>query len=118
MAFATANGHSGYHRSRAESNPARRQRVCGDAPWGYRTCQARMRKSRINTPATTVVTTATSLRWSWMMPTIPKIRASGNDSSVRGPARAPRGLRQPGLRTTMQAIVAPAMPRNVAAIFP
>jgi len=53
-----------------------------------------------------------------MIPTIPKIRASGKDSSISGPARTAMGLFQPGWRTTMQAIVAPAMPRNVAAILP
>lgn len=72
----------------------------------------------MHVPAMRAATTAASLCGSRTMPMIPKIRAMGNESSISGPPRAARGLRQPGRRTIMQTIIAPAITRNVAAIFP
>jgi hypothetical protein len=55
---------------------------------------------------------------SLMMPIIPMIRATGTNGITSSPPRVASGLRQPGMKITMQTIVTPAMARRTADVFP
>ena len=65
-----------------------------------------------------VVIIASNLRWSQMIPTMPNIKAVGNENITSNPPRAARGLPQPGRSTITATIVATATPNRVAEIFP
>ncbi len=69
-------------------------------------------------PATSVVMIASSLRRSRMIPTMPKIKAAGNENIISNAPSAAKGLPQPGLHRRARTNVAPAMPSRAADIFP
>ena len=65
-----------------------------------------------------VVIIASILRRSQMIPTMPNIKAAGNENVTSSPPRAARGLPHPGRSTITATIVAAAIPNRVAEIFP
>ena len=72
----------------------------------------------ISPPAISVVTIASSLRRSPMIPTMPKIKAAGNENIISNAPSVARGSPQPGLHISVVASVAPAMISRAADIFP
>ncbi len=65
-----------------------------------------------------VVIIASILRLSQTIPTMPTIKAAGNEKIISSPPRAARGLPQPGLSIISAHIVTAAMPNKIAEIFP
>ena len=68
-------------------------------------------------PAATVVITASSLFLSRIIPTIPTIKAAGNENIASNPPRVTRGLPQPGRSIVIAPIVRVPMMSNFSAIL-
>lgn len=71
-----------------------------------------------NAPETTVVTIASHLLRSRIIPRMPSTREAGNETTISNPARARTGLPHPGRRTISNAIVAAAIASRIADILP
>ena len=69
-------------------------------------------------PDITVVITASNLLRSQMIPTMPNIKAAGDEKIRSNPPRAATGLPHPGLHTSITTIVAASKANNAADIFP
>ena len=61
---------------------------------------------------------ASNLRRSQTMPAMPNAKVRGTEAMIRSPPRAPSGSPQPGFIKIKATIVAKAIAKNVAAIFP
>jgi hypothetical protein len=75
-------------------------------------------QATIRPPAISVVMIASSFCRSWMIPTMPNIRAAGNENIISNTPSIARGLPQPGLQRKASANVAPATISRAADIFP
>ncbi len=62
--------------------------------------------------------TASNLRLSRKIPTMPSTKAAGNDSIISSPPRTARGLPHPGRSKISATNVTKATPSRIAAIFP
>jgi len=68
--------------------------------------------------AITVVIMASNLLRSQMIPTMPNIKAAGDEKIRSNPPRAATGLPHPGLHISITTIVAASKANNAADIFP
>jgi len=69
-------------------------------------------------PAITVVITASNLLRSQMIPTMPNIKATGDEKIRSNPPRVANRLLQPGLHISITTIVTASRAKNAADIFP
>ncbi len=65
-----------------------------------------------------VAMTASNLRLSRKIPTMPSTKAAGNDSIMSNPPRTARGLPHPGRSNISAKIVTKGIPSRIKAIFP
>jgi hypothetical protein len=65
-----------------------------------------------------VTMTASNLRLSRKIPTMPSTKAAGNDSIMSNPPRTARGLPHPGCSKISAKNVTMGMPSRITAIFP
>ena len=90
----------------------------GDVQWQAIWIQIIHAQRAISPPAISVVTIASSLRRSPMIPTMPKTKAAGNENIISNAPSVAKGLLQPGLHRSDRTSVAPAMPSRAADILP
>jgi hypothetical protein len=77
-----------------------------------------MAQNNTKAAAITVVTIESNLFLSRKIPIMPTSKAAGNENIISNPPRAANGLPQPGCNIKNIRIVAAAIPRKVAEIFP